>query len=482
MNDNANANANDNANDNANANANDDKQLLNKSLDLLENVIDNKEHPEKDRLLDESSKLLSGLLNVNESASPQPADKATNDRLLDESFGLLPEILKADESALPPAAEKNTLLEDVLKILPNIVVADNANANDDKQLLNKSLDLLENVIDNKEHPENDRLLNETIILLPKLFKEGESPPPEEAPRTPPPPAPAPEEEAPAAEEAPPAPPAPAPIAAQGVDSNYTRFNEQAVRDKYLYTQRYKNVGKTDLEMIRAKVKSLEGQPKPPDSSNKISQLSSYIDIYYRNKVNHPQNSHNDDKIMINKIKLFENDPRNPLDMFEITFEDRIVFIIITFFIRYAAISIIQRGIDINLISSFYEGFIYYGSIYIIFFWFIVFFVNIDNNYAVNYLNINDLMNYIRSLFYYFYMGTNGITRLIIHSLLIIIIIIIPIILNIKNETPRDPINDEQIDNNTKTPMTLEERIRLSKLLSIFTLFIWILTSIIATKF
>ena len=64
----------------------------------------------------------------------------------------------------------------------------------------------------------------------------------------------------------------------------------------------------------------------------------------------------------------------------------------------------------------------------------------------------------------------------------IIIIIIPIILNIKNETPRDPINDEQADNNMKTPMTLEERIRLSKLLSIFTLFIWILTSIIATKF
>ena len=235
-------------------------------------------------------------------------------------------------------------------------------------------------------------------------------------------------------------------------------------------------------MMRDKARSLKGQLAPPGNSNKIAQLSSYIDIYYRNKVNQSQNSHNDEKDMINRIKIFENDPRNPLEALELTFEDRIIFIIITFFIRYAAISIIQRGIDINLISSFYEGFIYYGCIYIIFFWFIVFFVNIDNNYAVNYLNINDLMNYIRSLFYYFYMGTNGITRLIIHSLLMIIIIIIPIILNIKNETPRDPINDEQADNNMKTPMTLEERIRLSKLLSIFTLFIWILTSIIATKF
>ena len=179
--------------------------------------------------------------------------------------------------------------------------------------------------------------------------------------------------------------------------------------------------------------------------------------------------------------MFDNNPRNPLEVLELTFEDRLVFIIITFFIRYATISIIQRGIDINLISSFYDAFIYYGCIYIIFFWFIVFFVNIENNYAVDYLNINDLMNYIRSLIYYFYMGTNGITRLLIHSFIMIIIIIIPIILNIKNKVTTDPINDDKLDN-AKQLLTLEERTRLSKQISIFTLFIWILTSIIATKF
>ena len=206
-----------------------------------------------------------------------------------------------------------------------------------------------------------------------------------------------------------------------------------------------------------------------------------MDIYYRNNVEQPQNTLNNDKDMIHKIKMFDNNPRNPLEVLELTFEDRLVFIIITFFIRYATISIIQRGIDINLISSFYEAFIYFGCIYIIFFWFIVFFVNIENNYTVDYLNINDLMNYIRSLIYYFYMGTNGISRLLIHSFIMIIIIIIPIILNIKNEAPTDPINDDKLDN-AKQPLTLEERTRLSKLISIFTLFIWILTSIIATKF
>ena len=184
--------------------------------------------------------------------------------------------------------------------------------------------------------------------------------------------------------------------------------------------------------------------------------------------------------MINKIKMFENNPRNPLEALELRFGDRLMFIIVTFFIRYVTISIIQRGIDINLIPSFYEAFIYYGCIYIIFFWFIVFFVNIENNYTVDYLNINGIMSYIRSLFYYFYMGTNGISRLLIHSFIIILIIIIPIILNIKNKVVEDPINDDQLDK--KPLLTLEERTKLSKLLSTFTLFIWILTSIIATKF
>jgi len=272
---------------------------------------------------------------------------------------------------------------------------------------------------------------------------------------------------------------PIPEPEENKDINFDGYNEQSVRERYLYTDRYKYVDDEDIEIIRAKAKSLVGQPKEPDITNKITELSSYIDIYYRND-RHRQNTLNDDKDMINKIKMFENNPRNPLETLELRFGDRLMFIIVTFFIRYVTISIIQRGIDINLIPSFYEAFIYYGCIYIIFFWFIVFFVNIENNYTVDYLNINGIMTYIRSLFYYFYMGTNGISRLLIHSFIIILIIIIPIILNIKNKVVEDPINDEQLDK--KPLLTLEERTRLSKLLSTFTLFIWILTSIIATKF
>ena len=112
----------------------------------------------------------------------------------------------------------------------------------------------------------------------------------------------------------------------------------------------------------------------------------------------------------------------------------------------------------------------------ILFWFIVFFINIDN-YAINYMDDN-IMNYIRTYMFYFYMGTNGISHLLIHTLLLIVIIIIPIILNIKKK-------DVEVDDEDKDKiilLTYEERGKLSKLLSLITLFIWILTSIIATKF
>ena len=211
----------------------------------------------------------------------------------------------------------------------------------------------------------------------------------------------------------------------------------------------------------------------------INEMSAAIDEY-----NYPQmGGGSGGSDMIHKLNRFENDINNPIEAFEIKFEDRLVFIIATFFIRYVSMSIIQRGIDSNMVKSFYEGFIYYGVIYILLFWFIVLFINIDNNYTIDYIEINNLAIYIRSIFYYFYMGTNGISRLAIHTLLILVIIIIPIILNIKNGKAKDTadtLNDDEEDKVKLLP--LEERTKLSKALSLFTLFIWILTSIIASKF
>lgn len=210
--------------------------------------------------------------------------------------------------------------------------------------------------------------------------------------------------------------------------------------------------------------------------NSILQFNYDIDKYNNNfDDTDPVQSLKDIK---DKLISFENNPSNPYLQLSISFEDRLVFIITTFFIRYLSLILIQWCVDINIIRSFEEGFIYYAVLYISIFWFFVLFVNIDNSFKIDYMNIGNALNSIRSLFYYFYMGTNGITKLLVHSCLICVIIVIPVILNIKknnNYMEADDIKEEKL-------ISYEDRKKLSKSLSLFTIFLWILTSIIATKF
>ena len=213
----------------------------------------------------------------------------------------------------------------------------------------------------------------------------------------------------------------------------------------------------------------EDMEKRYKTQNKLVDIGERIDMFNDGDL--------DKTIIKSDIKRFENDPDNPLKELEITFDDRLVFIFSTFFIRYITLVLVKWSIDINIIKTFEEGFYYYAGIYLTIFWFIVLFVNIDNSTQVDYMNFDDFMNSIRSVFYYYYMGTNGITRLFIHSALIVILLMIPVILNIRKKNDFD--EDEE---NTSNILNYEERKKLIKSLSLFTIYIWILTSIIATKF
>jgi hypothetical protein len=218
-----------------------------------------------------------------------------------------------------------------------------------------------------------------------------------------------------------------------------------------------------------------------ETGDKITDFNKKIDNYYDERDQNASDSSdlkNLDKKIKKNIIEFENDPENTFNYLELTVEDRLVFIITTFFIRYLSLILIQWSVDINIIKSFEEGFFYYAVIYLAIFWFIVLFVNIDNTTKVDYMNFDNFMNSIRSVFYYFYMGTNGITRLLVHSCIICVLLIVPIILNIKKTTY---IEEENKDKD-KDIISYEERKKLSKSLSLFTIFIWVLTSIIATKF
>jgi hypothetical protein len=258
----------------------------------------------------------------------------------------------------------------------------------------------------------------------------------------------------------------------------------------------------DMPNISKLNKNINEKNQNPDkeTGDKITDFNNQIDKYYDDRDDEADNLYKEqnkgdgkeeakikeykgnlvnlDKKIKKKIIEFENDPENTFNYLEITMEDRLVFIITTFFIRYLSLILIQWSVDINIIKSFEEGFFYYAVIYLSIFWFIVLFVNIDNTTKVDYMSFDNFMNSVRSVFYYFYMGTNGITRLLVHSCIICVLLIVPIILNIKKSTY---IEEENKDKGADI-ISYEERKKLSKSLSLFTIFIWVLTSIIATKF
>ena len=437
-------------------------------------------------------------------APPPPAEVSVADELLQKALELN---LIGNQTAteLPPTPapapteiNEDELLKQALSLSKKIFQNINGIENKEKTILDKAIDLLPDLLD-KETPapapeppvEESKLLNSAFGLLPGLLKKEAAAAAGAAG------AEAAGAEAEAAAEAVKednklldetvelsknllVPNAAGTGAATGGGKKNLRggaidkYSDDILKMQYLDTKRYKNVKKEDLKDYRTQQKIRKYIIVPTETTNKIEQLSNEMDVY-NDKID---KNNDDDKYIIQQIKNFENDPKNPIEELALTFDDRIVFIIATFFIRYITIIMVQWCIDINIIKTFYEGFIYYAIIYILIFWFIVLFVNIDNTYDVKYMNFNGVINSIRTIFYYFYMGTNGISRLLIHTSLIIILIIIPIILNIKGKVE---FKDED-QSDAVVILVYEERKQLSKSLSLFTMFIWLFTSIIATKF
>jgi hypothetical protein len=202
-------------------------------------------------------------------------------------------------------------------------------------------------------------------------------------------------------------------------------------------------------------------------------VEEFIDDYY--KAHSKASKDEVAKALQKALDKFEATPNNFLETIKITREDRLVFIFVTFFIRYMTILMVQWCIDINIIKDFYQGFLLYAVIYLIIFWFIVMLININNITPVSYMNIETNIGGLQNMFYYFYMGTNGISRLLTHSFLIILLLLIPILLNINHK--KDDGTDEANDR-----LSYEDRKKLTKTLSLFTVFIWMLTSIISIKY
>ena len=115
----------------------------------------------------------------------------------------------------------------------------------------------------------------------------------------------------------------------------------------------------------------------------------------------------DGKQIIENIedKLYTNIKNNDLDpavVLELTFEDRMIFIIIIFFIRQISLGVVEYYIDIGKIKDIIFSLLYYVIFYIILIIILTIFINLDNyklRIIFNYLNLHiNLYNILTHVF------------------------------------------------------------------------------------
>ena len=162
---------------------------------------------------------------------------------------------------------------------------------------------------------------------------------------------------------------------------------------------------------------------------------------------------------------------------DITMIDRLIFIATTFIIRYITLLIISWGLNTNIINTFNTAFFYYCIIYILFFVFITMIVNVVIFYPVMDLFSNFNIISIPNMLYYFYIYTNGPFRLLIHLFLILMLLFLPYVINI------DKVRFYKMEEKTSNiSYDYDKKNKIYNTLSLFSIIVWVLTSIIATKF
>jgi len=186
----------------------------------------------------------------------------------------------------------------------------------------------------------------------------------------------------------------------------------------------------------------------------------------------------DRSVIVKKAEEIYNAYKDDIspDRMQINMTDRIVFIVVTLLIRFTALIIIKWGLDTNLINSFFSAFNYYCFIYLLIFIFITMFVNVIIAYPVVDLFSNSSIIDIPNMFYYFYIYANGSIRLIIHMIFIIGIMFIPYIISV------DKFNLRTKNESVNISTDEEKKKKIYDMISLFSIIIWILTSLVAFKF
>lgn len=204
----------------------------------------------------------------------------------------------------------------------------------------------------------------------------------------------------------------------------------------------------------------------------------YLDDYSDKLEKISENKNTSDNTKISKYKTVLNDIENivnPAKTLNVTREDKILFIIITFIIRLISIKLVEWSINMNYSNNFINSYILYTIIYLTILFIIFCIVNITYNY-----NINSVMygttgfSTLANSLYYFYIipgaSFSRNNRLFIHSILLIVFSLIPIGLKSNN-------ND-----NNNIDYDYNEKRKTINMISNYTFAVWIFSSIIAMNY
>lgn len=145
---------------------------------------------------------------------------------------------------------------------------------------------------------------------------------------------------------------------------------------------------------------------------------------------------------------------------EVSMTDRVIFIAVTFMLRGLALFLIDWGINSQLITTFNRAFLYYTLIYFTLFMMWALLVNAGNDTE----NIA-----LKMAFYYVNWKANGIGRIMAHIAIQAFLIPIPFIV-------REPLQG------APDTATFEKRRAVYRVLSNFTLVVWVITSVIALRY
>jgi predicted secreted protein len=259
------------------------------------------------------------------------------------------------------------------------------------------------------------------------------------------------------------------------------------------SENYSQNKKNKLEELNKRILSiLENKTNNNIDSSKISQKNEvlkditdkfvggstkYLDDYSDKLEKISDNNNTSDSTKISKYKTVLNDIEtivNPTKTLNITREDKILFIIITFIIRLICIKLVEWSVNMNYSNNFINSYILYTIIYLIILFIILCIVNITYNYNINSVIYgNTGFSTLANSLYYFYIipgaSFSRNNRLFIHSILLIMFSLIPFGLKSNND-------DNEID------YDYTEKRKTINMISNYTFAVWIFTSIIAMNY